>query len=168
VIAELDGLRDEWAAFVKADDRLAIPAHAYMKDALDYLESDLVPALSRLGRYAVSGWAGLQITAPFLTSVSVIHVYVDVAIFHSKLRQTMQALRIREVKEGARIIFWAGRPAFFVNPLRAKSSRTTVVHPSRLYADLLTMGGRGEEAAEHARLVLIASPKGNVRAKRGD
>lgn len=158
-------LLENWAEFAAAEERMEYRGHTLMKDPLNYLEHELAPALRRLGRYAVSGWAGLQLAAPFLTSVPVLHVYVEASVFSSGLREALPRLGIRPVDDGARLVFWAARPAVFVSSARARSSSVRIVNPSRLYADLMTLGERGREAAEHARLELLQSTERTDRAR---
>ena len=169
ILLNREGLLESWAEFVAIEPRIELQAHALMRDPLQYLEKDLAPALAALGKYAVSGWAGLELVAPFVTSVPAIHVYVDASVFDSQLRSVLTRLKAREVTEGARLIFWRGRPAVFANANTSSSKRTvSTAHPSRLYADLLTLGDRGRDAAEHVRLELLSSSKNhNVRQRGG-
>ena len=169
VLTEPDGLRQAWASFVATEPRSALLAHALMRDPLRYLERDLGPELKRLGRYAVSGWAGLQLIAPFMTSVPVIHVYVESSVFDTELRGLLRRLKVREVSEGERIVVWRARPAVFAGSQMASGSGgLSVAHSSRIYADLLTLGERGQEAADHLLLQFSLSQKQIARAKHDD
>lgn len=160
-LVEMDGLRESWAEYVAAEPKVQLFAHALMRDPLNFLEEELAPALHGVGRYAVSGWAGLQLLAPFVTSVPVIHSYIEAPVYDSELSVILKRLKVREVSEGARIVFWRARPAVFTNPRVSKRSGRPVVvtHVSRLYADLLTLGDRGKEAAEHVRVELLPSQR---------
>ena len=105
-------------------------------------------------KWALSGWAGLEIAAPFVTTVPVIHVAVEAkALLDGRLRDAMRATRLREVDEGARVEFRALSP--FVLSLAMAQRALPVVSAPRLYADLRALGGRGEEAADHVREELL-------------
>ena len=105
-------------------------------------------------KWALSGWAGLEIAAPFVTRVPVIHVAVEAkALLDGRLRDAMRATRLREVDEGARVEFRALSP--FVLSLAMAQRALPVVSAPRLYADLRALGGRGEEAADHVREGLL-------------
>lgn len=126
-----------------------------MRDPLAYLERELAPALGSIGHYAASGWAGLQLAAPFVSTVPTLHLYVEARAFDAGLPRLLRRVGIREVSEGARIEFWHARRAALHRAIAPRRAGVPVVHPSRLYADLLTLGDRGRAAAEHVRAELL-------------
>jgi hypothetical protein len=168
ILVDPEALREAWAPFVASEQRPELLGHALMRDPLLFLERDIAPAL-KAKTYAVSGWAGLQLVAPFLTSVPLLHVYLKEEVFDSQVHAIMRRLNIREVRDGARIVFWAARPAAFVEPINSPLGAviTPVVHPSRLYADLLSLGDRGKDAAQHLVTELPLSKIQNDRARPG-
>lgn len=154
-LAEPAALLDAWADFIASSKRTRVLAHRNVPDLMSFLRQDLTRAFAQreIG-WATSGWAGLELAAPFATSVPVLHIYVaDAALLDGRLREVMAELQLREVEEGARVEFLASERG----PLSLASERNGlyVVSPPRLYADLHALGGRAEDAADHAREVLI-------------
>lgn len=146
-------LLESWAAYLAAAPRRGISAHATYRDPLTYIETTLTRAWSGL-RWSTSGWAGLQLTTPFVTSVPRLHLYVDVEQFDDRLPIALDAAGLREVVEGARVEIWPARAAVFVGSAIGRSG-VRVVHATRLYADLLALGDRGREAALHVQEELL-------------
>ncbi|MHB8060860.1 MAG: type IV toxin-antitoxin system AbiEi family antitoxin [Gaiellaceae bacterium] len=154
-LAEPAALLDAWADFIASSKRTRVLAHRNVPDLMSFLRQDLTRAFAQreIG-WATSGWAGLELAAPFATSVPVLHIYVaDTALLDGRLHEVMAELQLREVEEGARVEFLASERG----PLSLASERNGlyVVSPPRLYADLRALGGRAEDAADHAREVLI-------------
>lgn len=152
-VAGWEPMLESWAAYLAEAPRQGISAHATYRDPLTYIETTLARAWKEL-RWSTSGWAGLQLTAPFVTSVPRLHLYVDVEQFHARLPLALGAAGLREVAEGARVEIWPAREAVFVGSATGRSG-VRVVHATRLYADLLAMGDRGREAALHVREELL-------------
>ncbi len=152
-LAEPRRMLDAWAEAVAAEQRTTISAHAAFTDAIGFLNERLALPLNKINaRWAVSGWVGSQVVAPYVTSSPTLHVYVDAATFDTQLLTLLQGLQIRVVTEGARIAFWRGRQVVFAASRRYP---TPVADPPRLYADLLRLGGRAIEAAQNVREQLI-------------
>lgn len=152
-VAGWEPMLESWAAYLAEAPRHGISAHATYRDPLAYIETTLMTAWRDL-RWSASGWAGLQLTAPFVTSVPRLHLYVDVEHFHARLPLALGVAGLREVGEGARVEIWPAREAAFVGAGTGRSG-VRVVHATRLYADLLAMGDRGHEAALHVREELL-------------
>lgn len=153
-LADAAGLLDAWTTYLVAHRPEMVGAHRVLRDPMQFARTELAQTLSAEMEWALSGWAGLELAAPFVTTVPVIQVAVDAnALVDGRLRETMRSLGLREVKEGARIEFNA------LSKLSLSLAREfhglPVVGPPRLYADLQALGGRGEEAAEHVRQELI-------------
>lgn len=71
---------------------------------------------------------------------------------HTKLSKVMEELGIKGVSDGPRIEFWeADRGELDL----VTEGPVPVVNPVRLFADLLTLGPRGIEAAETVKAELI-------------
>jgi hypothetical protein len=141
---------------VAGEPRPAIQAHATLKDPFTFLGESLRPALEDLGDWALSGWAGLELEAPFATQVPTLHVYVPEARFNNgRLEAMLRQSRLRQVEEGGRVIFWPADPTTLRLRKPSQRHQLPVVSAPRLYADLLGFGGRGVDAAEHVRETLI-------------
>jgi len=120
---------------------------------------DHVTGLAELGRrwterklvWAATGATAAAVLAPLLTTVAATTVYVD-----AKTSAELQAIATRSELRPIE----AGRLTLvpFPTPATRKLTRTTAgirIAPwPRVYADLRTIGVRGEEAAEHLREVM--------------
>ena len=147
-------LLDAWAAFAGSAERESILAHRVLREPMAFLQAELALALSGSVMWACSGWAGLEVAAPFATAVPVLQVYVEEsALFDGRLREVMTKLSLRQVDEGARVEFRAAKPALLALAWEPRGLPT--VSRPRLYADLQVLGGRGEDAAQHVREELI-------------
>lgn len=161
-IADLDGLLSSWSKAVGASVRVQRPAHRAIRDARAFLDESLAPALGDPRTWALSGWAGADVVAPFTTAVPTLHVYVAEGRFAGPLSQAMDEAGLREVHEGARVTFWAADERIL--DLATHEHGLPIVSPPRLYADLIALGGRARDAAEHVKDELIAP----AWALRGD
>ena len=147
-------LLDAWTQHVAAHPPETVLSHRVLRDPMQFARTDLAGALNPRMPWALSGWAGLEVAAPFVTAVPVIHVAVEAkALLDGRLRDAMRATRLREVDEGARVEFRALPP--YVLSLATTQRALPVVSAPRLYADLHALGGRGEEAANHVREELL-------------
>lgn len=153
-LADAAGLLEAWTTYLVSHRPETVGAHRVLRDPMQFARTELAQVLSAEMQWALSGWAGLELAAPFVTTVPVIQVAVDAnAVVDGRLREAMRNLGLREVKEGARIEFAA--LSKFSLSLARELHGLPVVSPPRLYADLRALGGRGEEAAEHVRQELI-------------
>jgi hypothetical protein len=101
----------------------------------------------------VSGWAGLELAAPFATTTPSLHIYVADEDFAGPLSVAIEDGGLREVDEGGRVNFWrADRRIFSLAGVRRG---LPVASPPRLYADLSSLGARGQDAADHVKSELI-------------
>jgi Transcriptional regulator, AbiEi antitoxin, Type IV TA system len=142
-----------WSSAIAEDPYSTRIAHRATKDVMALLRNELAPALERSVSWAVSGWAGLELTAPFATTTPSLHVYVARDDFGGSLNHVIEAAGLQEVEEGGRVIFWAAEPSVLTLSWRAHGIPT--VSPPRLYADLSSLGARGQDAADHVREQLI-------------
>lgn len=143
-------LLDAWASHVSKLRHRKRLGHVTSRDLLRFAHTDL---WDRLGReehnWALTTWGGLEMTAPFATVVPALHIYTAGELFDTRLEEVMREAGIREVEEGARVEFWEADFRILVQ--RGEPSGIPVISRPRLYADLLALGGRGAEAAEHYR-----------------
>lgn len=153
-LADAAGLLEAWTTYLVSHRPEKVGAHRVLRDPMQFARTELAQALRSDMQWALSGWAGLELAAPFVTTVPVIQVAIDAsALVDGRLREAMRSLGLREVKEGARIEFLA--LSEFSVSLSREFHGLPVVSPPRLYADLRALGGRGEEAAERVRQELI-------------
>jgi hypothetical protein len=117
------------------------------------LRDDLVPAFGENPNWAVSGWAGLELAAPFASTTPSLHIYVLDTDFAAALARVIEAANLREVGEGGRVTFWAADLRVFDSARRV--GKIPVVSAPRLFADLSSFPGRGGDAADHVKAELI-------------
>ena len=152
---DADGLLAAWSTAVADSPRATRIAHRAIKDAMAVLRNDLVPALERTAGWAVSGWAGLELAAPFATTTPSLHIYIADTDFAAPLSDAIEGAGLREVDEGGRVTFWAADARIFALSQRVEG--IPVVSAPRLFADLSSFGGRGADAADHVKSELIDS-----------
>lgn len=156
VLEDGNGLLRSWAGHVARESRPAIQAHAIFKAPFKFVRESLAPALDKVGDWALSGWAGLELEAPFATQVPTLHIYVPEANFDSdRLEDVLSRGGLRRVEEGGRVIFWPADTTALRLKKTSERDHLPVVSAPRLYADLLGFGGRGSDAAEHVRELLV-------------
>jgi hypothetical protein len=147
------GLLAAWSAAVADSPRATRIAHRATKDLIALLRDDLVPALERTSGWAVSGWAGLELAAPFATTTPNLHIYVADTDFATPLSDAIEEAGLREVDEGGRVTFWAANARIFTFSRQVED--VPVVSAPRLFADLSSFGGRGGDAADHVKAELF-------------
>jgi hypothetical protein len=153
VLVDADGLLAAWSAAVADSPRTTRIAHRATKDVMALLRNDLVPVLGRTVGWAVSGWAGLELAAPFTTTTPSLHIYIADTDFATPLSDAIEEAGLREVDEGGRVTFWAADARVFSCSQRVGD--VPVVSAPRLFADLSSFGGRGGDAADHIKSELI-------------
>lgn len=145
---------DSWAARVGSENRHKRLAHRAARDLLRFAETELREALGwEAETWALTTWAGLEVIAPFVTVVPVVHVYVTAERLVTELDEVLRKAALREVEEGARVEFWEADFPLITQP--GQPSRIPVASTPRLYADLLALGGRGADAAQHLREIKL-------------
>ena len=153
VLGDADSLLAAWSAAVADAPRPTRIAHRATKDVMALLRNNLVPALGRTAGWAVSGWAGLELAAPYATSTPSLHIYIADTDFAAPLTDAIEEAGLREVDEGGRVTFWAADARVFAFSWRVED--VPVVSAPRLFADLSSFGGRGGDAADHVKAELI-------------
>lgn len=152
-LVDADGLLAAWSAAVAESPRATRIAHRATKNLMALLRNDLVPALGRTAGWAVSGWVGLELAAPFVTTTPSLHIYIADTDFAAPLSEAIGEAGLREVDEGGRVTFWATDARVFNCSQRVEG--VPVVSAPRLFADLSSFGGRGGDAADHVKAELI-------------
>jgi hypothetical protein len=152
-ILDADGMLSAWSVALGEQTRDTRIAHRARLDVMALLRGDLRAALDESLRWAVSGWAALELTAPFTTTVPGVHVYISDEHFAGPLTAVIAAAGLREVDEGGRVVFWRADPRIL--DLAVRSEGVPVVSAPRLYADLSSFEARGQDAADHVKALLI-------------
>lgn len=152
-LIDADALLADWSGGVAVEPRRTRVAHQATRDVLALLREQLAPALDRGLGWALSGWAGLELAAPFATTTPSLHVYVAEDDFAGPLSDAVERAGLREVDEGGRVTFWAADPRTLA--FATRHGEIPVVSPPRLFADLTALGGRGQDAADHVKELLI-------------
>jgi hypothetical protein len=112
-----------------------------VKDSMTKLKT----AATRHGvRYAFSGPSGASMVASYLTPTAV-HLYVNV--LPEEFLEEVKADQVSS--EGKLLIGVVKQENEFIGSRNVKGF--SIVSDLQLYLDLWTMGGRGQEAAEHLR-----------------
>jgi hypothetical protein len=153
-LSDAEGMLDAWSRRLIDAPREARYAHRAASDSIDLLTKTLRPALDEHVQWAVSGWAGLELAAPYATGVPSLHIYVPTEDFVSGLSLAVKTAGLREVKDAGLVTFWATERR--IVRLASTHRGIPVVSPPRLYADLDGLGARGHDAAAHVRRELIA------------
>ncbi|MGC1165780.1 MAG: hypothetical protein WA862_06705 [Solirubrobacterales bacterium] len=152
-LVDADEMLAAWSATVADVPRATRIAHRATRDLMALLRDDLGPALDHGAGWAVSGWAGLELIAPFATTTPSLHLYISDADFAGPLSNAIEEAGLREVDEGGRVTFWAADPRLLT--LAERVDDIPVVSPPRLFADLTSFGGRGGDVADHVKDQLI-------------
>jgi len=152
-LLDMGGLLSEWSVAVGQETRATRIAHRATRDVMAMLRGELREALEENVSWAVSGWAGLELSAPFTTILPSIHVYVAEDDFAAPLTAAIAAGGLREVDEGGRVTFWRADPRILA--LAEHREGIPVVSAPRLYADLASFDARGQDAADHIKALLI-------------
>ena len=106
-----------------------------------------------LSLQAVSGWAGLEITAPYVNIVPSLQIYLPTKQFHGDVTEVFEDGEISTVEEGGNIEVWEMDLPLLVSP--QTTTGLPVTNLARLYSDLLALGSRARDGAEHLRETLI-------------
>lgn len=125
------------------------------QDPLEFFGKELAPLLGPPGTWALTGPAAAQLEAPYLTTVPIVHVYVD-STFPERLQRIQRTGGLVPVDQGGRFEFWPATPTTLrlSHPTSADpDSEIQIADLPRVYADLLALGGRYEEAGGHLREV---------------
>ncbi|HUU00371.1 MAG TPA: hypothetical protein VM425_02920 [Myxococcota bacterium] len=142
-------LLDAWSAHLFGNRPERILGHRLMRDPIRFLSDELAPVLNRFGEWAVTGWAGLELIAPYTNIVPSVQVYLPTDLFHRSSAEVFKELKISEVEDGGNIELWEMDAPLIVTD--RVDSKVPVIGLPRLYSDLLSIGGRAKDGAEHLR-----------------
>lgn len=148
-LVDADAMLASWSEELTAHPRPSRTAHRAGRDVMNLLREDLAPALNRNARWSVSGWAALELTAPFTTTTPSLQLYVAESDFAGSLSEALAEAGLREVDEGGRMTFWPADTRAFA--FASDRDGIPVASPPRVYADLTGFGARGLDAAAHLK-----------------
>jgi hypothetical protein len=154
VIVDPAGLLGSWAAWHVTRLTSPIRAHAVFQDPRQFATDKLAPALSP-GTWCVTGWLAADLLAPFTTSVPTITCYVNPNVIDTGLPAAFAHAGLRPVESGSRVDFRPAEPHLLVMAEPNATLHLPIASPVRVYADLLALGARGEDAANHLREVRL-------------
>lgn len=152
-LIDADAMLAAWSGAIADQPRETRMVHRATRDVMGLLRNELRQALDRHVAWAVSGWAGLELAAPFATTVPSVHVYVAEEDFAGALSAVISDAGLREVPEGGRVSFWAADRRIL--SIENRLGDIPVASPPRLYADLSSFGARGQDAADHVKRELF-------------
>ncbi|HEU4462383.1 MAG TPA: hypothetical protein VFR75_07315 [Solirubrobacterales bacterium] len=151
-----EGLLQAWASELAGLDQDARLTHRTLRSPLDFLTGELAPILNEEVRWAVSGWAAADELAPMAAAVPSLQIYVHEDDFGAALDRGIEAAGLSDVAEGGRVAFLPAHPS--VLALAQTRDGLTLASSPRVYADLLSIGGRAVDAAEHLKEEALARP----------
>jgi len=148
-LSDREGLLESWAREVAAGEPEVRLTHRSMRSPLVFLSDELATALNEEVRWAVGGWAAAEELAPMASAVPSLQIYVHEEDFGESLERVIRATGLTDVAEGGRVAFFPAPPS--VLSLSQRNGSLPLVSSPRVYADLLSFGGRGADAASHLK-----------------
>lgn len=155
-VQDTDALLDAWSSEIAAGDREARFAHRVIRSPLEFLRGEMKEVLDQAVRWSLSGWAAAHELAPLTDAVPSLQIYVHEDDFGKPLFDALDRLGLTDVAEGGRVAFFPA-PAS-VLALSQPGGIGPIASTPRVYADLLSLGGRATDAAAHLREELIDRP----------
>ncbi len=145
---------EAWSAHLATQKFPVHSAHALMRDPTVHLTERIAPALiANNTKWAATTWVAANLLAPYSTLLPSLHLYVPNEFLLSRSLETAtEASGLREVESGANVEF-RGADARVFKHLQMK--RVPLVSSPRVYADLLALRGRAEDAAKHLRETVL-------------
>jgi hypothetical protein len=144
---------ESWSRWLIEAPRQARYAHRAGARPMELLTDVLAPALDGQVKWAVSGWAGLELAAPYATAVPSLQVYIAADDFAARLSKALESIGLQETEETGIVTFLRTNPRTL--RLAERYRGVPVVSTPRLYADLDGLSGRGHDAAAHVKQELI-------------
>ena len=154
-LVDADALLNAWALALSSEHLPTRQAHRIHADFEHFFRHDLLPNLDQKKvEWAAGGWMGASLLAPFATHLPALDIYVAEEHFFQPLSDVMRLSDLREVDEGGSVRF-VSVPSQVLT-LGRRLGPVPVVSAPRIYVDLLRLGGRAEDVAEHLRDEVIA------------
>lgn len=154
VIVDPAGILGSWATWHLTEPTPPVRAHATFQDPRVFASEKLAPALSPHA-WCLTGWLAADLLAPFTTAVPTITCYVSPTVIDTGLPTVLQQAGLRPVTTGSRVDFLAAEPHVLTMAHHHANPDLPLANPVRVYADLLRVGARGEDAADHLREVCL-------------
>lgn len=147
-------LLEAWSDGLAARPLRSRQAHILMPSASSFIHSSL-PGLLKGSLYALTGWAGASLLAPYAGAIPTVHVYVESVNLARLWQRWLDATNppLRPVDAGANVILLEADSHLFRHA--NVHDGVQVASPARVYADLLPLGGRAVDAATHLRETVI-------------
>jgi transcriptional regulator with XRE-family HTH domain len=167
-LADPEGLLAAWTDSLTSQGRERRFAHRTLRSPLDFLEHELANSLDDHVRWAMSGWGAADALAPIVDTVPSLQIYVHEDDFGRALSDAINDAGLSDVAEGGRVAFFPAHPS--VLALGEDSPIAPLTSAPRIYADLIDLGGRGVDAAEHLKEEVIDTlhpPRGRRKAPPG-
>jgi hypothetical protein len=143
-------LLSDWAGWHKERPLSTVNMQPLWRGADETIEA---VRRSARGEWAATGWLAADQLAPFSTSVPSVACYVERRAFERTVDALLQVEDIDYAQEVGRLSVTQAES--HVMRMADRSGRVPVVSAVRVYGDLIRLGGRGEDAAQHLREVLI-------------
>lgn len=146
-------LLEAWAEHLSRQRYPTRMGHALMRDPLVFAEEKLQPVLGKEDKWALTGWAAAHILAPYSTIIPMLSLYVpETYLYGDRFESIADSTGLRLVEEGGNLEFRgaAAEPFKYV-----QLKGLPLVSTPRVYADLMYLGGRAEDAAKHFRETLL-------------
>lgn len=149
-LTDAGALLDAWSAHLNAKPLDRWFAHTTSRDLLA-VEADITEALAGLA-FAWTGWLAAGELAPFMTQLPVLHLRIGEGHPRRDLEPGLRKAGLTITDAAGRVELWPTNDAAFA--YAAPSPRGPLCSWPRVYADLVRIGGRGVDAAEHLRDVM--------------
>ncbi len=125
--------------------------HARIPDPATFYFERLRHALPATS-HCLTGWLAADMRAPLSTSIPNLSLYLDPDVFDFGIDDVMDSTGLRRVQSGQRVTFIRAEDQVLTLATKAEPP---LASDARIYADLLTAGSRGEQAASHLREVTL-------------
>jgi hypothetical protein len=150
ILTDATGFLSSWAAWHAEGAAETVHTHATFRDPEAFVREHLREPWGR-ERWALTGWLALERRAAFMTAIPLLTAYLDREVFGdpAELDSWIARAGLRRVDTGARVDLVQADPYL----LRRTTLEAGIPQVSdiRLYGDLLRLGARGPDAAEHLR-----------------
>lgn len=149
-LSNAGALLDAWTAHLNAKPLDRWFAHTTSRDLLG-VEAKITEALAGLA-FAWTGWLAAAELAPFVTQLPVLHLRVGEGQPRRDVEPGLREAGLTIPDAAGRVEIWCTNDDAFAHA--APSQRGPLCSWPRVYADLVRIGGRGVDAAEHLRDVM--------------
>ncbi|HEV7493051.1 hypothetical protein [Baekduia sp.] len=144
-------LLDSWSDHINNRPVERWFAHSTTRDlrALQRRLGDALPPLT----FGWTGWAAAEHLAPFVTQLPILHLRISESYARRDTEPALQQAGVTSTEEAGRIELWRTPQAALLST--TPSPAGPLVAWPWVYADLQRIGGRGRDAAEHLRDVMM-------------